>query len=238
MKRRDRMLNSPVINMDVLSDLSQFEILSCLTTKKLQNYFPYFYFRTYKKNQLLYMEGDPRDKIFFLLDGYVMYERGSEEGSMLYLDIIKRNQMFPYGGIFKDKVYQDTATAITDVYLYFIQTHVIEELFKANPKQLMLIISKLSEILNLHQKRVQKILIPNAQERVLHSLQFLMEDLGKRDGAEILIPCPLTANNIAKISGTTRETVSLLMNQLKRDKIISVKSKKIRIHQPNYLKDI
>lgn len=232
------MLNSPVIKMDVLSDLSQFEILSCLTVKKLQKYLPYFYFRYYKKHQLLYMEGDPRDKIFFLLDGYVMYERGSEEGTTLYLDIIKRNQMFPYAGIFEDQVYQDTATAITDVYLYFIQTHVLEELLKSNPKQLMLIISKLSDILKLHQKRVQKILIPNAQERVLHSLQFLMEDLGERDGKEILIPCPLTANNIAKISGTTRETVSLLMNQLKRDKIISVKSKKIRIHQPNYLIDI
>jgi CRP/FNR family transcriptional regulator, arginine deiminase pathway regulator len=232
------MLNSYVEKMDVLSDLQQIELLKCLPVKTLKKYLPYFYFRSYKKNQLLFMQGDPRDKIFFSLDGYVMYERSSQDGSMLYLDFIKKNQMFPYGGIFQDHVYQDTAIAVTDVHLYFIQTHVVEELLKANPKQLLYIISKLSDILNLHQKRVQKILIPNAQERVLHSLQFLMEDLGEKDGAGIIIPCPLTATNISKLSGTTRETVSLLMNQLKRENILSVTGKKITIHQPDYFKSI
>ncbi|MGG3468007.1 Crp/Fnr family transcriptional regulator [Neobacillus pocheonensis] len=232
------MQSSQVIHMDVLSDLQQFDVFSCLTAKTLKKYLPNFYFRTYKKNQCLYMQGDPRDKIFFLLDGYVMFERSSQEGSMLYLDFVKSNQMFPYGGIFQDKVYQDTAIAVTDVHLYFIQTHILEELLKTNPKQLLYVISKLSEILNLHQKRVQRILIPHAQERVLHSIQFLMDDLGEKDGAEIIIPCPLTAAHIAKISGTTRETVSLLMNQLKREQVISVCSKKIRIHQPDYFKEI
>ncbi|MBO0958990.1 Crp/Fnr family transcriptional regulator [Neobacillus sp. MM2021_6] len=227
-----------MINMDVLADLQQFDTFSNLSAKTLKKYLPYFYFRSYKKNQCLFMQGDPRDKIFFLLDGYVMFERASEEGSMLYLDVIKKNQMFPTGGIFKDKVYQDTAIAVTDVHLYFIQTHIVEELLKSNPKQLLYIISKLSDILNLHQKRVQRILIPHAQERVLHSIQFLMEDLGVKDGCEIVIPCPLTAADISKISGTTRETVSLLINQLKREKILSVTSKKLRIHQPDYFNEL
>ncbi|MFK9090091.1 Crp/Fnr family transcriptional regulator [Bacillus salipaludis] len=232
------MLNSPVINMDVLADLQQFEVFSCLSAKTLKKYLPYFYFRGYKKNQCLFMQGDPRDKVFFLLDGYVMFERASEEGSMLYLDFIKKNQMFPTGGMFQDQVYHDTAIAVTDVHLYFVQTHILEEILKTNPKQLLYIISKLSDILNLHQKRVQRILIPHAQERVLHSIQFLMEDLGVKDGSEVVIPCPLTASHISKVSGTTRETVSLLINQLKREKIISVTSKKMRIHHPDYFKEL
>ena len=132
----------------------------------------------------------------------------------------------------------DTAIALTDVHLYFVQTHILEEILKTNPKQLLYIITKLSDILDLHQKRVQRILIPHAQERVLHSIQFLMEDLGVKDDNEVVIPCPLTAAHISKLSGTTRETVSLLINQLKREKIISVTSKKMRIHQPDYFKEI
>jgi CRP/FNR family transcriptional regulator, arginine deiminase pathway regulator len=228
------MLNSNVIHMDALYDLNQFDILKGLQVKTLQKYLPHFYFRSYKKNQRLFMQGDPRDKIYFLMDGYVMYERNSEDGSMLYLDFIKKNQMFPYGGLFQDKVYQDTAIAVTDVYLYFIETHVLENLIKTHPKLLFHVINKLSDILNLHQKRVQKILVPNAQDRVLHTLKFLMDDLGVKAGGEIVIPCPLTAANIAKISGTTRETVSLLINQLKRDGVISVDCKKIKFHQPGH----
>jgi CRP-like cAMP-binding protein len=232
------MKNANVIRMDIMADLRQFDIFNNISDKTLRKYLPYFYFRTYKKNQCLFLQGDPRDKIFFLLDGYVMYERSSEEGNMMYLDFIKKNQMFPYVGLFQDKGYQDTAIAVTDVHLYFIQTKVLEEWFKTNPKLLLSIINKLSDILNLHQKRVQKIMIPHAQDRVLHALQFLMEDLGVKKKDEIIIPCPLTAANIAKISGTTRETVSLLMNQLKRDQVISVDGKKIHFHKPEYFKEI
>lgn len=232
------MLNSTVINMDVLSDLQQFDILKCIPAKTLQEYIPYFYFRTYKKNQYLYMEEDPFDKVFFLLDGYVMYESGDVNGSLLYIDILKRNQMFPYGGIFTDSSYKNTAIAATDIMVYFMQTHIFEKMIHSNTRALKHIISKLSKILAYHENRVQQILIPNAQERVLHTLSFLMDDLGEKDGTDIIIPCPLTASKISKISGTTRETVSLVMSQLKKEEIISVNSKKIRFHQPNYFKEI
>lgn len=231
------MLNSNVVNMDIQYDLKQFEVLNLIQTKTLEKYFPYFYFRTYKKNQRLYNEGDPRDKIFFLLDGYVMYERGSEEGSMLYLDIVKKNQMFPYGGIFSDSSYNNTAIAATDIMVYFTSTHIFEDMIKTNEKALLHTIKKLASILALHQERVQKILIPSAHERVLNGLQYLITDLGEKDGTDITIPCPLTASMIAKISGTTRETVSVIINQLKKDKIISVNAKRIRIHHPEYFKE-
>lgn len=214
--------------------LKQFELFRGLPDSIIQKYLPYVYSRTYKKNQYLFMEGDPRDKIFFLVNGYVMYEKGSEEGSMLYLDFVKSNQMFPYAGLFKDEAYNHSALAVTDIDVYFIQTHILEDLLRLHSKQLIHIIRRLSDILILHQKRVERITIPNAQERVLHTLQFLMEDLGEKHGDVIVIPCPLTATNIAKISGTSRETVSMIMNQLKRDKVISVTSKIITVHHPAF----
>lgn len=231
------MLNATVTSMDVYSDLQQFDILKCLPAKTLQKNLSYFYFRTYKKNQRLFIEGDPRDKVFFLLDGYIMYESTSVDGSMMYVDIVKRNQMFPYGGIFIDSTYKYTTIAATDIMVYFIQTHIFEEMIKTNMKALNHIIAKLSDILALHENRVQQLLIPNAQERVLHSLRILMKDLGEKDGGDIIVPCPLTASTISKIAGTTRETVSIVMNQLKRDEIISVKEKKIIIHKPKYFEE-
>jgi CRP-like cAMP-binding protein len=223
---------------EMISNLRQFTIFKNITDKTLSKFVPYFYFRSYKKNQCLFMQGDPRDKIFFLLDGYVMYERSSMEASMTYIDFIKKSQMFPYVGLFQDKAYQDTVFAVTNVSLYFIHTQVLEEWIKTNPVQLISIIKKLSDILNLHQNRVQKIMVPNAQIRVLHTLLFLMEDLGEKEKDGIMIPCPLTAANIAKIAGTTRETVSQLMNQLKKEQIISIDAKKIYFLKPNFFKKI
>lgn len=219
-----------------LQDLKQFDLFSQLADKTIQKYLPYFYYREYKKNQYLFMEGDPRDRIYFLLDGYVMYEKCSEEGSKIYIEFLKNHEMLPYSGLFADSYYQHNAIAVTDIRVLFIQTHILESFLKTNPRQLINIISKLSAIINLHEKRVQQVVIPSAHDRVLQSLQLLIDDLGEKDGEEIVIPCPLTASNISRLSGTTRETVSVLINQLKRENVISVDSKRIRVHSPDYIK--
>ncbi|MCM3668278.1 Crp/Fnr family transcriptional regulator [Mesobacillus maritimus] len=223
-----------MIRQEIVGEIRQFEVFAKLNEKTLDKYLPHLYYRSYKKNQYLFMEGDPRDKIFFLLEGYVMLEHANEQGSMQYLDFLKRKEMFPYNGLFTDESFQYTAIAATDIKVIFMQTPILETLLKSTPKSLLHVIIKQSQIIRNQERRMQTTLLPNAQERVLHSLLYLMEGLGEKEPPEIIIPCPFTSAQLAKLSGTTRETVSHLLNQLKRDRIISVESKKIRVHQPDY----
>ncbi|GJM68485.1 hypothetical protein HMSSN036_07010 [Paenibacillus macerans] len=99
-------------------------------------------------------------------------------------------------------------------------------MLKANQKQLIFVVQQFSLILKLHEHRVQYITTPNAQDRVIQSLNYLRQDLGEQNGEEIVISCPLTTIEISKISGTSRETVSCVLNQLKKDHIITVSGKK------------
>ena len=64
-----------------------------------------------------------------------------------------------------------------------------------------------------------------------------MNDLGEAAGEEILISCPLTTIEISKISGTSRETVSGVLKQLKNDCIVTILDKKITIHDPTYFEE-
>ncbi|EHS57223.1 Crp family transcriptional regulator [Paenibacillus sp. Aloe-11] len=173
-----------------------------------------------------------------MLDGFVKLERVNQSGNLLYEDYVKQYSIFPYGGMFTDQRYNYSAEALTDVDVYYIPTAIFEDMLKANPKQLLSVVQQFSLILKLHEHRIQYITIPNAQDRVIQSLNYLRQDLGEQNGEEIVISCPLTTIGISKISGTSRETVSGVLNQLKKDHIITVSGKKIIIHDPTYFEEI
>ncbi|MBY0599986.1 Crp/Fnr family transcriptional regulator [Bacillus bingmayongensis] len=223
---------------NVVKDLKQFELFAHLTEKKLKGLTEFVYWRTYKKGQFLFLEGDSRERIYLMLEGFVKLERVNQSGNLLYEDYVKRYSIFPYGGMFTDKGYNYTAEAMTDVDVYYIPTVIFEDMVKASRTQLMYVVQQLSSILKINENRVQNITIPNAQDRVIQTLNYLMNDLGEQDGEEIVISCPLTTIEISKISGTSRETVSSVLKQLKNDSIVTVLSKKITIHDPTYFEEI
>jgi CRP/FNR family transcriptional regulator len=57
----------------------------------------------------------------------------------------------------------------------------------------------------------------------------------KKDG--ILIDLPLTNQDLANFCGTSRESTNRILNDLKKDEIISIKKGKITIHDLQFLKD-
>ncbi|MCI0766530.1 Crp/Fnr family transcriptional regulator [Bacillus sp. TL12] len=205
-------------NRNVVKDLKQFELFAHITEKKLKGLTEFVYWRTYKKGQFLFLEGDSRERIYFMLDGFVKLERVNQSGNLLYEDYVKKFSVFPYGGMFTDKSYTYTAEAMTDVDVYYIPKMIFEDMVKSSRTQLIYVVRQLSSILKTNENRVQNITIPNAQDRVIQT--------------------PLTTIEISKISGTSRETVSSVLKQLKSDSIVTVLGKKITIHDPTYFEEV
>lgn len=219
---------------NIVQELKKFDIFSDFSKEELRELKSCVYWRTYKKGQLLFVEEDPRERIYFLLDGYVKLIRDNKEGELIYFDYVKSYTMFPYGGLLMDTKYHYSAEAITDVELFYLPTAVFEEQLKRNRNQLIKIVNKLSNLLELHENRVQK--IPNAQQRVIQTLGYLMKDLGEEEQHNIVIKCPITTTDISKLSGTSRETVSQVLKQLKQENKVSTEQKKIFIHMPEFFK--
>lgn len=138
--------------------------------------------------------------------------------------------------MFTDRGYNYTAEAMTDVEVYYIPTVIFEDMVKSSRTQLMYVVQQLSSILKLNENRVQNITIPNAQDRVIQTLNYLMQDLGEQSGEKIVISCPLTTIEISKISGTSRETVSSVLKQLKNDSIVTILDKKLQYMIQHILK--
>lgn len=198
----------------------------------------HLYFRSYKKGQVLFDEGDKREKMFFLLNGLVRFERYDESATFLYIDYTKPDRLFPYGGMFSDETYHFSAYAATDIDLYYLPTNVFEQQAAYNPTQLLYLYKRISAILNQQEKRIQYLAISSATSRIIKALTFLMEDLGiHQTQQKIQIPYPITINEIADISGCSRETVGNVVKQLKEANRLEYEHKQFTFKDSAYFRE-
>lgn len=211
-----------MITVDQYNQLRQYDVFKYLTMQQFDKLTQQMTFRQIAKNQILFYEGDARDKLYFVDKGYIKIEQYNALGEFVYLDFIKQGTFFPYGGIFIDECYHYTASAVTEVSLFYISTELYENLVTHNLKQMKSICHKLSNILRFHELKLRNTLTKNATDRVIQALTILYLDLARTNKK---MPFPITTLELAKLSGTTRETVSKVLKQLEQQHRISYDKK-------------
>lgn len=82
------------------------------------------------------------------------------------------------------------------------------------------------------QKRLEDITFKNSEERILDFLKTTAKNSGQCANGEIIIPSSLTHKNIAKLTSTSRQIVSGVFNDLKKQGIIDYNRREIRILNP------
>ncbi|MFS0782812.1 Crp/Fnr family transcriptional regulator [Bacillus sp. 1P06AnD] len=193
------------------------------------------YERTYKKGQILFMEGDPCDRFYYVLDGFVRLQREDVCEMNSFYCYVKKKTFFPYVNLFREGYYQHTAVAVTDVTIIYISQRLFIDSLKKNLNMLIKIITNMEDMIDIREKRLQYILQQNAQMRVVSTIGYLTMQLGEKQKGSILIDCPITITDIAKISGTSRETASGVFKTLRKKKVLELTNdRKIKILNVDY----
>ncbi len=191
-------------------------------------------FRYAKKGQILFFAGDKRDKLFLGMSGYFKVERMDETGNFIYTDFVRRKTIFPYIGLFTNTSYHFSAVALTDVTYYYFSAELYESFSLKKSHQMKHLFQEMSRLLEFNELRMRNMVTSSASERVRQSLAFLLVEMGNEAGE---LPFSLTTSEIANISGTTRETVSHVLSELKQDAKISIRAKQITyLDKPYFLK--
>ncbi|MGT2846715.1 Crp/Fnr family transcriptional regulator [Streptococcus massiliensis] len=181
-------------------------------------------FRKSPKGQIIFFEGDPRDRLFLLYKGYARIEQYDQTASYSYLDYAKENSLFPYGGMFEDAAYHYTAVAVTDVEYFTIPVEAFEHFAKLEPKQLIHIVTELSKILAFHELRLRNATLAGARDRVIQALSILCLDFCKEKD---YVPFAVSMIELSRLAATTRETVHQVIKKLKEEEKIRYERKMI-----------
>jgi CRP/FNR family transcriptional regulator len=181
---------------------------------------------SYKKGEVIIRAEDDPSGIFHIISGYVRCYSLSEEGKELTMDILKPGSSFPLtwaiGNVTNSYFYEAmTDSQVTktprDKVLQFVRGE--PEIFYGLTKNLL---SNLDNLLI----RMGFLLRAEAKDKIYLTLELLAENFGQTNpDCEAIIKLPLTHQDIANLTGLTRETTSIELNKLEKRGLISRKDK-------------
>lgn len=190
------------------------------------------------KGQIIFFQGDPSIYCHYVLDGLIRIEKTSQFRDSFYVDYIKTGSFFSYGSLFREAPYSSSAYAVTEVDVLLIPRKILEGILQENIDQLLYMSKKMAKTINFLENRIQANAIPSASDRVVQSLAIWLVDLGKPAGGEIIIPYPLTINELSQIAGTTRETAGRIVKSLTEENKIDLNRQRILYKDPEYFEKL
>jgi CRP-like cAMP-binding protein len=215
--------------MDKLSLLSQINLFDELPMGELKIIDQMSNMQPMKKGTIILNPSKPLHALFMLKKGNVRLYRSNEDGKQLTVDLLGDGNIFGETSTFSlndDEVY---AEALTDVYICIIGKEEMETLMEKSPRLAVKLIEILSARLKEMYEMSEQIALRSVRYRILALLLKLSERFGRRNKQWQTIDIKITHHDIATMVGSTRETVSTTLSQLKKEKIIQKTPFSLRI---------
>jgi CRP-like cAMP-binding protein len=216
--------------MDKLLYLSQINLFDELPMEEIETIDKISDMQPMKKGSLILGPNQSTRALYLLKKGEVRLYRSSQDGKQLTVDLLGDGNIFGETSSFSLNYDQTYAEALSDVYLCVIGKEEFTQLVEQNPKLAVKFIEILSARLKETYEMSESIALRNVRYRILSLLLKLSEKFGRSNKEWQTIDIKVTHHDIASMIGSTRETVSATISQLKKDGYIKKSPFTFRIH--------
>ncbi|SER86573.1 CRP/FNR family transcriptional regulator, anaerobic regulatory protein [Gracilibacillus ureilyticus] len=181
--------------------------------------------RKYPKGTHIFMQDDPLKNVYFVLEGQVKIYRMDIHGREQIVNILNQGEMFPHQGFFRQDGYPAHAEASEHCVLIYIPKKKFEDYLIRYPSVSIKIFRVLGDMIVDLQHRLEEQILHSSREQLMMLLLRLVKKNGTEDknGGMRLIK-QFSNKELANMIGTSRETISRTLSQLKKDKLIEQKS--------------
>ena len=194
-------------------------------------------FYHFKKDQFIYLEEDASKYVFLIAGGRVKIGNYSSDGKEIIKAILSQGEIFGEMALTGETKRNDFAQAMEDnTSICPLTIHDMHELMAQNKALNFKIIKLIGLRLKKMERRIESLLFKDARTRIIEFLRDSAEEKGKKVGYEMLIKNNLTHKDIANLTGTSRQTVTTVLNELKDKNIINFDRRRILIRDMALLK--
>jgi CRP-like cAMP-binding protein len=191
----------------------------------------------FKRNELIYCEGDEPKDMMCLLKGKVKIFKEGVGGRSQIIRMIKPVQYFGYRANFAQEDYLTNASAFEGSTVCLIPMTVVTELVVGNSDLAMFFIRQLSVDLGIADERTVNLTQKHIRGRLAESLLFLQDSYGlEEDGATISIY--LSREDLANLSNMTTSNAIRTLSNFVTERIIALDGRKIKIIDEERLRKI
>jgi CRP/FNR family cyclic AMP-dependent transcriptional regulator len=183
-----------------------------------------------KKNEYVYFDKSSLDRLYFLKKGYIKIGYYDDQGNEVIREVLKEGDVFGQIGLENYDHGGEFAQAIKgEASICSFTIADFEEILKKRP-DLAISFTKLVGLkFKKLQNRLSNIVFKDVKQRLVEFFISFSENNNPTGLDQITIQNYLTHADIASLIGSTRQTVTTLINKMEEDKIIQFERKQVSI---------
>jgi len=178
----------------------------------------------YPQGALLFVEGEMPRGLFILCSGEAKLTAGSRQGESIILRLAESGELLGLSSLIANSPYASTAETLTPAQVAFIPARKFQRFLRSHPDVSLRVAEHLS--MELHKSWEQARLLalaPSARSKLAQLLLDRASQHGTAEADGVSVPFHMTHEEIGRIIGASRETVSRLLSDFKRRQLIRVK---------------
>lgn len=229
------MLKKSTLEHIISEDL--WEMWNALRPEEKRIITDHFTIQHFKKNQIIYGEGEDPENLWCLLKGKVkMYKSGVGDRIQI-LRLYRPVQYFGYRAYFAREKYVSSAAAFESSTLGSIPMRVVEDIIRQNNELAMFFIHELSINLGGSDTKIVNLTQKHIRGRLAEALLLLAENYGLEND-EATLKIYMSREDLANLSNMTTSNAIRTLTAFTAERLIVVDGRRIKILNENQLRKI
>lgn len=190
------------------------------------------------KGQVVYTSGQTADSFYLVKEGKVKIVHRSDNGKEIILAILGPGEIFGELSVTGKEIREEIAVAGEETLICRFQIDEFQQVLESSPGFMLQITRTIGQRLEKVQRSLERIMFRTAEERVKDFLRDIAVEQGymvANNPDEMAILMQLTHEEIGKLTATSRQTVTTVLNNLEKAGVITYNRHRIYIKFLNKL---
>ena len=187
----------------------------------------------YKKKQVIYLEGNYPNKLFFIKKGKVKTFKSNDLGKELTIGLLNEGDFLGYTALIENSPYKESAEAFEDCELSVISKEDFELLINNNMEVAKKFIKLLAKNVSEKEQQLLSMAYNSVRKRVADALLILQDRYKKNTEDKFSIQ--ISREDLANIAGTATESLIRTLSDFKSERLIEMKNGNIIIENERKL---
>lgn len=190
--------------------------------------------RFYDKGKTIFLEGDPCDGFYIVIDGRVKIYKLSFEGKEHIFHIYGPGNPFGEVPVFAGKKFPANAQTLLKSHLLYLPKTAFIDLISQNPSLSLNMLAVLSMRLRQFTVQIENLSLKEVPGRLASHLLYLAKEQGRSDTVTLTI----SKGQLASLLGTIPETLSRILAKMNKQGLVETSGREIRLLDIAGLEDL
>ncbi|WP_178988325.1 response regulator [Winogradskyella schleiferi] len=189
---------------------------------------------SYHKDDIIYKEGHNSNYIYLILKGIVRCYKFDEKGKELTTALHKEDDLFGYTSFTQNIPYRETAAALEDLEMVGVSKAELKDVLDKNHKVTLEVIQLLTDDITGVKDQLLQMAYSSVKRKTASTILRFAEKINSKPDD----PIKISRYDLASVAGIATETFIRTMSDFKKQGLIEMDGRNIKVIDLEKLKDI